>query len=113
MASSRSFSLEYSSSEDESQPSRFNFGDLPDLVLPSPFQSDSSGCDSPTSPGPSIASRTDAPSTPLTPGSSLGGEFSFIHLSSHTSEGTSSTPKPTRGKKYFKKMSGPFKKGQK
>ena len=42
MASSRQFSLEYSSSEDEAQPSRFNFGDLPKLVLPSPFQSDSS-----------------------------------------------------------------------
>ena len=111
MAYSRSFSLEYSSSEDEAPPSRFNFGDIPELVLPSPFQSDSSACESPTSPGPSITSTPETPATPLSPGSSLGGELSFIHLSSQTSDGASGTPIPTRGKKYIKKMSCPFKKG--
>ena len=62
---SRTISLEYSSSEEElqAQPSRFNFGDLPNLTLPSPFQSDSSGCESPTSPGAALSSRPATPGT--------------------------------------------------
>ena len=114
MASSRSFSLEYSSSENELQatPPRFNFGDLPDLVIPSPFQSDSSACESPTSPGTHVASRPETPATPLSPGSSLGGEFSFINISSQTSDGKSGTPIPPRGKRYVKKRRGSMKKGQ-
>ena len=113
MASSRTFSLDYSSSEDEAQPSRFNFGDIPDLVIPSPFQSDSSAYESPTSPGFSVPFRPETPATPLSPGSSLGGEFSFIHFSSQTSDSASGTPIPPRGKRYIKKKTGSMKKGQK
>ena len=59
-----SFSLDYSSSEEdpEAQPSRFNIGDLPGLQIPSPFQSDSSDFESPESPG---TSRPVKPATPL------------------------------------------------
>ena len=87
-------SLEYSSSgEDfEAQPCSFNIEDLPSLHIPSPFQSDSSGCETPTSPAIYVTSR---------PG-----------ISSQTSDGVSATPKNTRGKKYVKKKSGRFKKGQ-
>ena len=111
---SRTISLEFSSSEEElqAQPSRFNFGDLPNLTLPSPFQSDSSGCESPTSPGAPLSSRPATPATPLSPGSSLGGEFSFIQLASQTSDGASGTPKPTRVKRYINKETGSYKKGQ-
>ena len=108
------FSLEYSSSEEESEapPCRFNIAGLPQLQIPSPLQSDSSGCESPTSPGSNPFSRPETPATPLSPGSSLGGVFSFIEISSQTSDGASGTPKPPRGKRYVKKKSGGYKKGQ-
>ena len=48
----------------------------------------------------------------MSPGSSLGGEFAFIDLSCQTSDGVSGTLKPCRGKRYTKKKTGPFKKGQ-
>ena len=74
---SQVFSLDYSSSEEfEAQPSRFNIYDLPNLNIPSPFQSDSSGWESPTSPGRNVASPPETPATPatpLSPGSSLWG----------------------------------------
>ena len=113
-SSQQVFSLEYSSSEEDSEapPCRFNIEDLPQLHIPSPFQSDTSGCESPTSPGSNVSSRPETPATPLSPGSSLGGEFSFIEISSQTSDGTSGTLKPPRGKRYVKKKSGGFKKGQ-
>ena len=80
------FSLEYSSSEEEfeEQTSRFNIEDLPILRIPSPFQSDTSGCDSPTSPESYISSRPETPTTPLSPDSSFGGEFAYINISSQT-----------------------------
>ena len=108
------FSLEYSSSEEESEapPCRFNIQDLPQLHIPSPFQSDSSGCESPTSPGSNLSSRPETPATPLSPSSSLGGVFSFIEISSQTSDGASGNPKPPRGKRYVKRKSGGYKKGQ-
>ena len=114
MVSSCSFSLEYSSSEDEleAQPSRFNIEDLPNIEIPSPFQSDSSEFESPTSPESNVASRPVTPATPLSPCSSIGGDFSFIQLSSQTSDGASGTPKPSRGKKYVKKRSTGYKKGR-
>ena len=67
MASSRSFILEYSSSEEEleAQPSRFNVDDLPKLQIPSPFQSDTSECGSPTSRGSNLVSRPVTPAKPL------------------------------------------------
>ena len=72
---SQVFSFDYSSSEKEfeAQPSRFNIEDLPNLNIPYPFQSDSSGWESPTSPGNNVASPPETPATPLSPGSSLGG----------------------------------------
>ena len=108
------FSLEFSSSEQEfeAQPSRFNIADLPSLHIPSPLQSDSSGCETPTSPASDVISRPETPTTPLSPGSSLGGEFSFIDISSQTSDGVSATSKTQRRKKYVKRKSYPFKKGQ-
>ena len=103
MASSRSFA----------QHSRINFGDLPDLVIPSPFQSCSSAYESPTSPGLSVPSRPATPATPFSPGSFLGGEFAFIDISTQTSDGVSGTPKPCHWKRYRKKKTGTYKKGQK
>ena len=79
---------------------------------PSPFQSDSSGCESPTYPGAPLYSRPETPATPLSPGCSLGGDF-YIQLSSQTSDSASGTPKPTRRKRYIKKKTGSYKKGQK
>ena len=108
------FSLEYtSSSEDElgQQSSRFDIVDLPSLRIPSPFLSDSSGSETATSAG-YLTSGPDSPATPLSPGSSLGGEFSFINISSQTSDGASATSNPQRRKKYVKRKSYPFKKGQ-
>ena len=103
------FTLEYSSSEEdiEDHPCRFNIEDLPNLHIPSPLQSASSGCETPTSPSSYVTSTPETPTTPLTPGSCLGGEFSFINLSSQTSDGVSATPKPPRGKKYVKKRFQP------
>ena len=108
------FSLEYtSSSEDElgQQSSRFDIVDLPSLRIPSHFLSDSSGSETATSAG-YLTSGPDSPATPLSPGSSLGGEFSFINISSQTSDGASATSNPQRRKKYVKRKSYPFKKGQ-
>ena len=104
------FSLEYSSSEEdfEAQPCRFNIEDLPNLQIPSPFQSDFSDCDSPTSPASNVTSRPGTLATPLSAGSSLVGELSFIQISSQTSDGVSGTPKPPRGKRYVKKRSGRY-----
>ena len=111
------FALEFSSSDQEFEdgPSRFDFEDLPSLNIPSPFQSDSSGCETPTSPASYVFSRPETPetpTTPLSPGSSLGGEFSYIDISSQTSDGASATTKTPRRKKYVKRKSYPFKKGQ-
>ena len=108
------FSLEYSSSEEdfEPQPCRFNIEDFPTLQIPSPFQSDFSESDSPTSPASNVTSRPETPATPLSAGSSLGGEFSLIQISSQSSDGVSRTPKPPRGKRYVKKRSGGYRKGQ-
>ena len=108
------FSLDYnSSSEDECEPrsSRFDILDLPSLRIPSPFQSDSSGCETPTSAG-YLSTGPDSPATPLSPGSFQGGELSLINLSSQTSDGASATSKPQRRKKYVKRKTYPFKKGQ-
>ena len=108
------FSLEFSSSDQEfeARPSRFDIADLPSLNIPSPFQSDSSGCETPTSPASYVFSRPETPTTPLSPGSSLGGEFSFINISSQTSDGASATSKTPHRKKYVKRKSYHFKKGQ-
>ena len=112
-----SFSLDYSSSEEdpEAQPSRFNIGDLPSLQIPFPFQSDSSDFEIPESPGtsrPVTPATPSSPGTPLSPTSSLGGAFSYIDISSQTSDGATLTPQPPLVKKYIKKKSGPLKKGQ-
>ena len=111
---SHSFILEFTSSEEEfeAQPSRFNIVDLPNLQIPSHFQSDTSGCESPTSPGSNVASGPETPATPLSPGSSLGGAFSFIGISSQTSDGEPVTPRAPRERKYVKKRSFRYKKGQ-
>ena len=111
MASQYSFAKNNSSSEEEADTqSKFNYEHLPLLQIPSPFQSHSSGSDSPTSPSIAMPTIPRTPLTPFSPGSSLGTEFSYIDLSSQVSDGP--TPKTTRGKKYVRKKSGGFKKGQ-
>ena len=90
------FSLEFSSSDQEfeERQSRFQIADFPSLKIPSPFQSDSSECETPTSPANYVFSRPETPTTPTTPLSSrgsLGGEFSYINVSSPTSDGASGT----------------------
>ena len=108
------FTREYSSSEDVQPDSfRFNVEDLPNLSIPSPFHSDRSECETPNSPFSQTASRPTIPTTPLSSGSSLGGEFYYFNIPSQTSEGaTPSTPKITRGKNYVKKPSYNFKKAK-
>ena len=76
------------------------------------FQLDFSGCESPTCPRAALSSRPETTSTPQSLGSSLGGEFSYIQLSSQSSDGAPGTPKPTLGKSYIKKT-GSNKKSQK
>ena len=111
------FSLEFSSSDQEfeERKSRVDIADLPSLNTPSPFQSDSSGCETPTSPASYVFSRPETPTTsttPLSSRSSHGGEFSYINISSHTSDGASGSSKTPRRKKYLKRRSYPFKKEQ-
>ena len=102
------FTLEYSSTEEdfEHHPCRFNIEDLPNLHIPSPLQTASSGSETPTSPASYVTSTPETPTTPLTPGSCLVGEFSYINIFSQTSDGVSATSKPPRGK-YVKKTSQP------
>ena len=105
-----SFSLDYSSSEEDQGNTAFPFQywRSPQPPNPSPFNSDSSDFESQGSPG---TSRPETPGTPLSPASSLGGAFSYIDLSSQTSDGATAKPKPLRGRKYTKKKSGTWKKG--
>ena len=74
------------------------------------FQLDSSGCESPTCPRAALSSRHETTATLQSLGSSLGGEFSYIQLSSQSSDGAPGTPKPTLGKSYIKKKTGSNKK---
>ena len=109
------FALEFSSSDEEfePQPTRFNIADLPNLNIPSPLQSDSSGCETPTSTPSNSTSIPSTPTTPLSSPSALGSVFSYIELSgSQNSDEQFATPKTTRGKKYVKKRSGKFRKGE-
>ena len=74
-----SFSLNYSSSEEDQGNTAFPFQywRSPQPPNPSPFNSDSSDFESQGSPG---TSRPETPGTPLSPASSLGGAFSYIDL---------------------------------
>ena len=111
MASKDSYAQSDSCTEEEvDTQSKFNYEHLPLLNIPSPFQSNSSGFDSPTSPSIEFPTTPGTPLTPFSPGSSIGTEFSYIDLSSQTSDGPA--PKIPRGKKYVKKRSTGFKKGE-
>ena len=97
------FALEFTPSDEELEPqsARFNIADLPNLNIPSPLQSDSSDCETPTSSCRYSTSRPSTPTTPVSSPSALGSVFSYIELSgSQNSDGQFATRKTTRGKKY-------------
>ena len=92
-----SFSLHLVSSYDEQQsplqsPPQYRAGALPKLMIPFPFQSEESSLD--------LGSGDETPSTPGTPStpfSPLGSEFSFLAVSSQTSEdGEFASPRPRK-----------------
>ena len=106
-----SFSLHLASSDDEQQslpqsPPQYRAGALPKLRIPSPFQSEESSLD--------LGSGDETPSTPGTPStpfSPLGSEFSFLAVSSQTSEGGEfATPRP-RKKRFSKRRAHNFERG--
>ena len=95
----------YDSHSDEDIPEpieSFRSVDLPIISNPSPYDSsDSSSGESEYTESPSTPST---PTTPASPSTSLGAAFSYVGLSSQTSEDPSfSTPKPKR-KELFKKF---------
>ena len=90
----------FTSSDDECQSSpQYRTGALPKLTIPSPFQSEESSLDNETGSGSEIPTTLGTPAAPLLP---LGTEFSFLGVSSQTSEaGEFATPRPR--KKCFSK----------
>ena len=94
-------SLQLSSSEDESHfLPQYRAGALPKLKIPSPFQSEESSLDLDTGSGGETPSTPGTPSTPLSP---IGSEFSYLAVSSQTSEGGDfATPRP-RKKRFSKR----------
>ena len=92
-----SFALHLASSEDEQQsppqsPPRYRAGSLPNLRIPSPFQSEESSLDLESDIDNEAPSTPGTPSIPLSP---LGTEFSYLGVSSQTSEaGEFATPRP-------------------
>ena len=101
MATHENFSLEIASSDDEYESSpQFRSGALPKLAIPSPFQSEESSPDVESDSG---AETPSTPGTPVAPLSPLGTEFSFLDVSSQTSEaGEFATPRP-RKKRFTKR----------
>ena len=94
------FSLHLASSDDEQQsPPQYRAGALPKLRIPSPFQSEESSLELESS-GDETPSTPATPSTPLSP---FGSEFSYLAVSSQTSEaGEFATPRP-RKKRFSKR----------
>ena len=108
---SRDIAYESSSDEDIPEPIEFfRSADLPIISNPTPYDSnESSSSESGNSEPPSSPSR---PTTPASPAMSLGAAFSYVGLSSQTSEDQiSSTPKLKR-KRQVKRKVYPLKKGQ-
>ena len=91
-------SLNISSSDYEyHSPTQYRTAALPKLSIPSPFQSEESSTDFETGSG------SETPLTPGTPLSPLGAEFSFLGVSSQTSDaGEFATPRP-RKRRYSKR----------
>ena len=89
----------------------FRASDLPIICNPSPFNSEDSSSESDS---PSFTESVASPSTPTTPASpatSLGAAFTYVGLSSQTSDDQHfSTPKPKR-KKYIKRRKFHYTKG--
>ena len=97
------FSLHLASSDDKNQSSpQYRAGALPKIRIPSPFQSEESSVDLESGSG------DETPSTPL---SLLGSEFSFLAVSSETSEtGELATPLP-RKKRFSRRRAHNLKRG--
>ena len=108
-----SFSLHLASSDDEQQssphsPPQYRAGALPKLGIPSPFQSEESSLDLESDIDYETPSTPGTPSTPLSP---LGSEFSYLGVSSQTSEaGEFATPRP-RKKRFSKRREHNWKRG--
>ena len=116
MASQVDFQLEYCSDEEIQEPIEvFRSADLPILTNPSPFNSEESSSESDTPYEIDSLSRPSTPSTPTTPSTpstSLGTSFSFIGLSSQTSEEeVFVTPSKPKRKKYVRKPKYNIRKG--
>ena len=79
------FALEFTPSVEELYPqsARFNIADLLNLNIPSPEQSDSSGCETPTSSPSYLTSRPSTPTTPLSSPSALGSVFRTLNFPVH------------------------------
>ena len=98
------FSLHLASSDGEQQsppqsPPQYRAGALPKLRIPSPFQLEESSLELESS-GDETPSTPATPSTPLSP---FGSEFSYLAVSSQTSEaGEFATPRP-RKKRFSKR----------
>ena len=104
------FSLHLDSSDDEhqsplqSQP-RYRAGALPELRIPSPFQSEESSLELESGSNDKTPSTPGTPSTPLSP---LGTELSFLAMSSQTSDpGEFATPR-LRKKRFSKRRAHNF-----
>ena len=102
-------------SSDEESPQvihRFRYSDLPNISIPSPFQTEDSSSEFDTAFTSDSVSRTSPPSTPGTPSGTLETAFSFARLSSQTSEeDVFVTPSNPKRKKYTKKRLQQFQKG--
>ena len=103
------FSLHLASSDDEQQsPPQYRAAALPKLRIPSPFQSEESSLELESGSGDETPSTPATPSTPLLP---LGSEFSYLAVSSQTSEaGEFATPRP-RKKRFSKRRVHNLKRG--
>ena len=105
------FQLHFDSSDDEFQsPPQYRTASLPKLTIPSPFQSEDSSIDFESGSGSGIETPS-TPATPTTPLSPLGSEFSFLALTSQSSDpGEFATPR-TRKKRLSKRRVAHLKRG--
>ena len=110
---SKEFELTYSTDEEIHESTEtFSPADLPIISIPSPFQTEESASevDLPITSDTESTSRPSTPSTPVT--ASLGTAFSYVGISSQTSEEeVFVTPSNPKKRKYVKKRSQYFRKG--
>ena len=93
-------------------PATFRPAHLPIISFPTPFQSEESTCESDSPFDTESLSHTSTPTTPSTPSTYLGTYFSYIGLSSQTSEEqVFATPSKPKRKRYVRKLKYNLQKG--